>query len=230
VKSAIFRPTLACAQYARYRLCSSFLLGAIGCVVIIALMSQSAICAETVTLNPGEDNPTLPVYISGIAFFDTNQNGQLDNLEWAISGATIELYKNGDMTTPYKTTTVNSYGQYSFNSITPGTYALRNTMNGNWLPVLGKILDVSDKYKTTGLGTVNASKTEIDDVVLSPGDQATFYNFAAQDYPIQLLSKRMLLASTPDHPHAVPEPSTMLMLCVAVVFTGIGAARRRFTK
>jgi hypothetical protein len=189
--------------------------------------SQQAIGASN-PITPIGDNPTVTISLSGVVFFDGNQDGMVDNQEVAISGGTIDLYKDSG-STPYATTSVNSVGQYSFTGLAPGTYSIHNMTNGNWLPVPGYINGVKAPA-TIGLAVqYSTNYWGINNVDLSAGDQATFFNFAAQYYPIQLLSKRMLLASGGQATvQAVPEPGTAVMLGFAAIAFIVMATRRRY--
>jgi hypothetical protein len=184
--------------------------------------SEQAVGASTFT--PIGDNPTIPASLSGVVFYDANQNGQLDNNEYAISGGDIELYSGNNLVA---TTTVNSVGKYSFINLAAGTYSIYNTTNGNWLPVPGIILGMNQS-SVASLAT--GDNWEMDNVVLNAGDQGTGFDFGAQYYPIQLLSKRMLLASGGPPVQAVPEPGTAVMLGFAAIAFIVMAARRRCCK
>jgi hypothetical protein len=59
----------------------------------------------------------VPACVSGIAFFDVNNNGVLNTNDTGISGVTVTLY-NG--TTAVATTTSGAGGAYSFTGVTPG--------------------------------------------------------------------------------------------------------------
>ena len=222
VNSEICRPAPACARHARKKFCFCLILWVIGLVAAFSLtLSDQAIGAGTFTPDP--NSPTIPASVSGVVFYDANQNGKHDNNEFAISGGNVELYNGNNLVA---TTTVNSLGQYSFGDLTPGTYSIYNKTNGSWLPTPGFIYDMN-------LATTPSSATgdnwQIDNVVLNPGDKGTLFNFGAQYYPIQLLSKRMLLASSPPVV-PVPEPGTTVILSFAAIPFIIMAARRRFCK
>jgi hypothetical protein len=180
--------------------------------------SEQAVGASTFT--PIGDNPTIPASLSGVVFYDANQNGKLDNGEYAISGGNIELFIGSNLVA---TTTVSSVGQYSFNDLTAGTYKLYNTTDGDWLSVPGTIQNLNQPVTSSATG----DDMTIDNIVLNAGDQGTMFNFGAQYYPIQLLSKRMLLASSPPI-NVVPEPGTAVILSFAAIPFIIMAARRRF--
>ncbi len=229
MNSVIYRPAPACARHARKKFYVCLILWVIGLVVAFSLtFSEQAIGAGTFT--PIGDNPTIPASLSGVVFYDANQDGKLDNNEYAISGGEIDLYSGSNLVA---TTTVNSIGQYSFPDLTPGTYSIYNKTNGNWLPAPGVINALN---QTTTPSSAIDDGMSIDDVVLNAGDQGVLFNFGAQYYPLQLLSKRMLLASANPGQGgspfitAVPEPGTAVVLSFAAIAFIIMAARRRCCK
>lgn len=172
---------------------------------------------------------TVKAALLGVAFLDKNHNGKVDKDEYAVWGVNVALYNSSDLSTPIATTKVNCNGEYFFDNLTPGTYSVRNLTDGNWVPDIGSITNSKNSPVNTGLGTANAGAVSIDDIVLNAGDIAELYNFGADNYPMQLLSKRLLLASSCNEVlHAVPEPSTIVLLIVAAITFGAGAAGRRF--
>jgi len=127
---------------------------------------------ESVTLAPGEFNPTLDAgfYIpsAGLGDFvwvDLNKDGIQDGNEPGLQGVTVTLYVNGVST---GTTVTNSSGFYSFTGLTPGSslsYSVGFTVPTGYtatIPLSGsdKALD-SDADLITGL---TAS------VTLAPGE------------------------------------------------------------
>jgi hypothetical protein len=224
VNSVIFRPAPACPRHARKKLFYCLILWVIGLVAVFSLTSSEQAIGAVSTFTPIGDNPTVPVSLSGFVFYDANHNGQLNN-EYAIAGVVIDLYENGNPV-PVATTTISDNGQYSFTGLSAGTYSVYNKTAGDWLAVPGNITDVSNNAVTTGLGSASSDNTQIDSVILSAGDQATLYNFAAQYYPIQLLSKRMLTISI----KPIPEPGTAVMLGFAAIAFILMATRQRWCK
>ena len=226
----IFRPAPACARHARRSSYHCLILWVVGLVAAFSLtFSQQAIGASGFTPDPG--SPTIPASVSGVVFYDANQNGKLDNNEYAISGGTIDLYSGSNLVA---TTKANSTGYYYFNNLPADTYSIHNETDGTWLPVPGFINGIN----STSIVNPTDSNNDwvIDNVVLTAGDQGELFNFAAQYYPIQLLSKRMLLASSGPGGSgdslviAVPEPATAVMFGFAVIAFIVMAARRRFCK
>ena len=220
VNSVIFRPAPACPWHARNKFSYCLILWVIVLVAAFSsTSSEQALGASSFT--PYTDSPTVAISLSGVVFYDANHNGQLNN-EYAIAGGEIDLYEGGSLVS---TTTVSNSGQYSFTGLSAGTYSIYNKTAGTWLAVPGNIIDVSDNYVTSGLGSASSDNYQIENIVLSSGDQAELYNFAAQYYPIQLLSKRML---TVPNPHPVPEPGTAVMLGFAAIAFIVMATRRRW--
>ncbi|WP_375446149.1 SdrD B-like domain-containing protein [uncultured Fibrella sp.] len=80
---------------------------------------------QSVTLTPGEYNPTLdagfyliPASLGDYTFIDTNKDGIQNAGDSPLAGVTVTLYRNGSAVA---TTTTNGSGFYSFTGLTPGT-------------------------------------------------------------------------------------------------------------
>ncbi|MEZ0540210.1 SdrD B-like domain-containing protein [Fibrella arboris] len=80
---------------------------------------------QSVTLAPGEHNPTLdagfyliPASLGDYAFIDANKDGIQNAGDTPLPGVTVTLYQNGSAVA---TTTTNASGLYSFTGLTPGT-------------------------------------------------------------------------------------------------------------
>ncbi|HEY4759186.1 MAG TPA: SdrD B-like domain-containing protein [Thermoguttaceae bacterium] len=227
MNSLIYKPTRACAQPMR-RVCQFV---CFSCFVgtILAIASTSPIfAADPIEPIPGGNNPTVPVSLTGWVFYDENHNAKLDGTEYAIAGAALELFKISDLSTPIASMASDSMGIYSFMNLPPDTYLLRNTTaNGNWLPVVGKIDGISGPV-VTSLGTADVVNAQINNIELKAGDFASHYNFAANWFPIQLISKRMLLASGGDKLQVVPEPGTAFILISGMIALSTWLAGRRY--
>jgi hypothetical protein len=63
--------------------------------------------------------------IKGFKWHDLNRNGVYDKGEKYLKGITIELYKNGVL---FATTTTNGKGTYSFCSLGPGNYVVKEVL------------------------------------------------------------------------------------------------------
>ncbi|MBX7104432.1 MAG: FG-GAP-like repeat-containing protein [Gemmataceae bacterium] len=69
------------------------------------------------------------VSATGIVFNDANGNGIQDGTEGGVPGFTIRLERNGTLVT---TATTNASGAYSFGSIGPGNYVVRQNVRNGW--------------------------------------------------------------------------------------------------
>ncbi len=70
-------------------------------------------------------------FLAGTAFIDTNNNGQQDNGENYLAGATIEL-RTADGASLLDTRVTNSEGAYVFTNVSPGDYRLVNRSAPNY--------------------------------------------------------------------------------------------------
>jgi protocatechuate 3,4-dioxygenase beta subunit len=96
-----------------------------------------------VTISAGTLNPPMndlgnffTITISGEKFNDLNGNRQLDSGEPGLSGWVIQLDLNLAGTYTAGTATSNASGNYSFTGLGPGTYRLREVMQGGWSQTL----------------------------------------------------------------------------------------------
>ncbi len=68
---------------------------------------------------------TLPVSVSGVVFFDTDNNGtQNSAADTGIAGVTIELSGTDDLGPVSRTVTTAADGSFSFDGLRPGSYTL----------------------------------------------------------------------------------------------------------
>jgi hypothetical protein len=168
--------------------------------------------------------------LSGVVYYDQNQDGIRDATDWAVRDAVV-LLTSSDGSISQKGTT-NSDGVYIFVSLPVGDYTitLLTPSSRPETPALGTIVDASNVQVTTGLGTVSGSAS-IKEIHLEDGYAALAYDFPQMEYPEDLLSKRLLLNSdsgihhtTPVSP--VPEPGAAPLLVVASVLVGLCLRRR----
>ena len=137
------------------------------------------------TLLSGTQNLTVDAglylgHIGNLVFEDVNTDGIYNTGDLAVSGATVNLYKNGSGTV-YKTTTTNSSGIYSFNDLPAATYVVevikpaaygKFTLTSGTTPATDNDSDVD---RTTG---------KTGNIVLAAGDRidtidAGLYKFAS---------------------------------------------------
>ena len=115
--------------------------------------------------------------ISGTVFIDQNNNGLQDGADLGIASVTIELLNSSG--TVIATTTTDSSGAYSFTSLQPGTYSVRepnqptDTANGKTIP--GAVSNSGTSGTATNTATLPSM---ISTIVLPPNTTATGNNFA----------------------------------------------------
>jgi uncharacterized repeat protein (TIGR01451 family) len=119
----------------------------------------------------------IPSSIAGTVFLDQNNNGVQNSGDAAISGVSIQLLNSSG--TVVQTTTTDSSGNYSFTSLSPGTYSVQeptqpaNTSNG--LTVAGSVANGGTAGTPTAASTL---PSKITGIVLPPNTTASANNFA----------------------------------------------------
>ena len=146
----------------------------------------------------------------------------------AIHYAEVSLSLAGSTVT--STYTTGKDGTYTFAGLaaTAGTSTYTLTL-----------LTVSNSGGTTSAGLINGSSDNvanaleysISNIVLPTDAVAINYDFAEDSYPISLISKRLLMGSSPgiENTPGVPEPGTLALLAVAGLSLA-GFAWRRLRK
>jgi hypothetical protein len=169
-------------------------------------------------------NADLTGSISGYVYLDANGNGVMDNSDWGISGAEIELSSQGSADVTMAYTKVD--GSYTFSGLAAGTYSVTMLTPCNQpgkCDTVGVLVDPA--------GTVCAPGTVTEDhftgIVMDAGDTGTNYNFSEAVFPVAAYSKRLLIDDG-GIIHTVPEPGSLLLLAVGgLILGGFGFARRR---
>lgn len=137
--------------------------------------------------------------LSGFVYLDADQDGVRDETEQGVPGVTITL--TGNETgggTVNKSALTQSDGGYSFDDLSPGTYALNQTQPE---PLL-------DAQESTSAAGASIGADQITNIVL--GDEQTIAgnNFGERGLRPEFVSLRLFLAST-------PAPATMLRETIA---------------
>jgi hypothetical protein len=186
-----------------------------------------AACAATLLPQSFAHSDTLgSSTLSGWVYVDRNNDGILafnsdPNPEIALSGVEITLFKtnSGSDVEVAKKTTDNG-GYYSFGGLDAGTYKVKQTQPVAYVD--GKET-VGALWPTGSSGSVgNVSQNELINIVL-PTTQvwAIGYNFGELGLAPGYVSKRLLLASSPDMPFipnsGVPEPTSAVLGLLAML-------------
>ena len=137
----------------------------------------------------------LPASLHGTVYVDRNNNGFLDFNEPGIAGATLHLLDADGNPTGMSTTT-DTFGNYSFVGLAPGTYAVRQDQPAGYL-------DGLDSAGTAGGNAQNPGDL-ISNIVLTPGLDAFEYNFGELE-PASIAG-RVFVSSTPDCVYTPGDP------------------------
>jgi large repetitive protein len=131
--------------------------------IAVAVDPISRLIADVIDQNFGESLPG----ISGVSYFDANDNGVQDNGEPGIPGVLITLTGTAlDGTTVSLTATTGADGSYSFPALKPGTYRVTETHPAAW----------RDGRESLPSGTVSPTNDVIE-VVLTGGIPMAGLNF-----------------------------------------------------
>jgi hypothetical protein len=170
--------------------------------------------------------------LSGYVYVDANSNQMMDSGDWAIADATITLTK-ASSSTPFATVLSNQDGSYSFDGLASGAYSVAMTTATNHPGQdSGQYRAVVNGSTVVSVGTDGTvEQNAYAGVTLADGDTGTNFNFAELTYPGDLISKAMLLTSSPPVIHTgdvtpVPEPPALALLAVAGLFL-VGWSWRR---
>jgi hypothetical protein len=194
-----------------------------------SIVSESTVESSTATV------VVNPASLSGVIYFDENQNGVRDSGDWAIRDAIVSL-------TPASTSTVvtavtDQDGNYSFQNLAADDYTI-TLLTPSSVPGqinVGTLKDANGTDIFTGQG-IAVGQNSIANIQLKEGYTGITYDFGQYVYPTDLISKRMVLSDNPGVPHTpdapqpptppVPEPGTLALLLVAGLAVS-GFARRR---
>ena len=174
--------------------------------------------------------------LSGTVYLDTNRNLALDEGDWAVVGAKVQLSNAQDPNFMLSVVT-DSYGRYVFDGpsanvhtgLDAGTYSIEmlNPAVQHGVDTKGQLLDLQ-----TGLavfpqdwGDDPQQDNWFTNIKLSATTRGVEYNFGQFLYPIELISKQMLLTTNPQNP--VPEPGALALLAGGTLLVGVRITRRR---
>jgi len=201
----------------------------------------SAIALANAAWSPVEAASSL----SGYTYIDRNNDGQLAfadaaQPEWVLSGVEVRLFSiSGTTETLLSTTTTSSIGQYVFNDLAAGTYAIRQTQPVGYLDgidTLGIIRNLNDNQVPAGANVGTVAADAFLNIVLPADARGNFYNFGERGLLPGYVSKRYLLgtappivtAPDPEPAGSVPEPASAALLALGGM--GMLAAKRRWSR
>lgn len=166
--------------------------------------------------------------LSGYVYVDTNNNGVMDTMDWAIAEAKISLALSG-ASDPAMLAYSKKDGSYSFSSLVAGNYTISmlSPCVAPGTDTKGQIRDKDGNVDLARTAQVQVARDVFSNIDLAAGYTGVNYNFAELVYPIGLVSKRMLIGDDPGVIHTVPEPGTLMLLVMAGLCFGGLAWRRR---
>ncbi|RYF71277.1 MAG: Cna B-type domain-containing protein, partial [Cytophagaceae bacterium] len=126
---------------------------------------------QSVTLAPGENNPTLdagfyqlPASLGDYTFIDTNKDGIQNTGDVPLAGVIVTLFKNGSAVA---STTTDATGLYSFTGLTPGT---SNSYAVGFTTPAGYSATISNVGSDTADSDANIATGKTQSVTLAPGE------------------------------------------------------------
>ena len=191
------------------------------------------ICALTALTAYADTNDPV-CSLSGTVYLDSNRNYMLDQGDWAIVGAKMQLRNAQDPNFMLSVVTDN-YGRYCFDGpsaapgLDAGTYSIQlmSAASQHGVDTKGQLLDLQ-----TGLavlpqdwGDAPQQNDSFTNIKLSATTRGVEYNFGEFIYPIELVSKQMLLSTYGGNP--VPEPGVLALLAGGAMLVFVRVARRR---
>jgi SdrD B-like domain/PEP-CTERM motif len=207
--------------------------------VLSSLSSFDSIVSESTVESPTTPPVTDAATLSGVVYYDANDNGVRDSTDWGIRDAIVTLTSESNSSTVV-TTVTDAQGAYSFKNLPADNYTvtLMTPSTSPGQPSVGTLTDASGNFVFTGQGHAILGQDSVTDIQLNAGYTGNTYDFGQLAYPTDLLSKRSLLNENPGVPNTkaaptpptppppVPEPGTLALLVVAGL-SAAGFARRR---
>src|SRR5262249_12345024 len=121
------------------------------------------------TDSPNNDFAEIkPSSLSGVVWFDANDNGSKGKLESGIGQVALTLTGTNDLGQPITlSTTTASDGSYSFGNLRPGTYTIKETPPSGYL----------DGNAFVGTQGGVAGKDQLSNIQIAPGTNGVNNNF-----------------------------------------------------
>jgi hypothetical protein len=169
------------------------------------------------------DTPTASgtASLSGVVYFDANGNSNRDASDWGVFDGCLALTAAGSSTETYAMT--GHDGSYSFKNLAADTYTI-TLLNPSSQPGSASVGTLYDGITTVPAAAwdVVSGQNSITNIKLGDGYVGVNYDFAQLVYPVELISKRMLLNTDPGFYHTtpVPEPGGLTLAAVVGLLLG----------
>ncbi len=163
--------------------------------------------------------------LAGWVYVDRNNDGSLafanqPNPEFVIGDVPISVFSVvNNVETLVSTQNTDPFGRFFFDNLVPGTYALRQTQPVEFLDgvdTLGSLQGINGNPVPAQASAGVAGNNAFTGIVLTADIRGDFYLFGERGLLPGFVSKRFLLASTPDPQVAVPEPGVIVLVATAL--------------
>ena len=158
--------------------------------IVTSSATVAADQTETNSSNNNDDDETrivLGARVAGRSWVDLNQDGIVDGSETVLPGVELRLTgTDSDGNSVQATTVTDSFGNYLFDRLSPGTYQVQQIQ-----PTL--FVDGAD-FLGTG-STHTQAGNDVFEIAVVAGDDETGYDFTERGLAPQFLGKRRLLRS-----------------------------------
>lgn len=163
--------------------------------------------------------------LGGWVYIDRNNDGQLAfaneaNPEFVIGDVSVSLFsKVNNAETLVLSMLTDQFGRYFFDSLTPGTYVLRETQPIEFvdgIDTLGQLISLNSQPIPANASAGTVSGDSFINIVLTSNVLGEFYNFGERGLKAGYASKRYLLASAPPLNTSTPEPTSALLALTAI--------------
>jgi hypothetical protein len=166
--------------------------------------------------------------LSGYVYLDMDQDGEIDNTDWAICDAKIQLTMSDGSDSLFVFS--GKDGSYHFDGLLDGNYSITMVTpvtvpgqdKGEWW-ILGE--DKTTIVSTGPSGPLLPNAYE--SIALGAGQKGENFSFAEWVYPVDAYTKRMFMGDYPGIIHTTPEPGSLALLAMAGLFFGGLTWRRR---
>jgi hypothetical protein len=163
--------------------------------------------------------------LAGWVYIDRANDGVINfGFDFAIAGVEIRLYeKVNDEYQLLDTQHTSTLGRFIFSGLPAGEYSLKQTQPIEYVDgkdTIGMLINKSGQPLPSGASPGDVVDNGFENIVLPENTRGDFYTFGERGLAPGYVSKRFLLTSTPNLPHVIPEPSSLLLLLTAGLASG----------